>query len=265
MHDDAFRQLLNHFHLSWNGYRKVRKGVKKRIHRHMLALGCRTMAAYLEALEHDGAAKKECERHMSVSISRFFRDRHLWECLQYEVFPKFMEKYVGELRIWSAGCARGEEAYSVKILWDRMRGSKKVRPSLRLLASDLNEVYLAKARSGIFNATSLKEVSEEEKKKFFVAKAGQWVISEEMRKGIGWEQRDVLQDLPDTIFDLVFIRNNLLTYYEGTIRDPAFHSLVQKVRPGGFLVIGAHEKIPEGANDLLPYPSHPCLFQRAEP
>ena len=74
MHDDQFRIILNHFGLSRDGYRKVRKGVKKRINRHMQYCGCHTVNAYLMKLDQNRSLKGECERLLTVSISRFFRD-----------------------------------------------------------------------------------------------------------------------------------------------------------------------------------------------
>ena len=85
MDDHQFRRLLHHLGLSWTGYRKVRKGVKRRISHHMLRLDCPDMAGYLHVLERNTETKAECKRLMTVSISRFFRDRRLWDLLQEEI------------------------------------------------------------------------------------------------------------------------------------------------------------------------------------
>jgi len=87
MDNQQFCQLLRHLGLSWTGYRKVRKGVKKRIARHMQDLGCRNVSAYLVELDRRNDARLDCERLMTVSISRFFRDRKLWETLQKNILP----------------------------------------------------------------------------------------------------------------------------------------------------------------------------------
>ena len=87
MDDHQFRRLLHHLGLSWTGYRKVRKGVKKRVSRHMLALNCSNMAGYLHEIDKSKEALDECERLMTVSISRFFRDKKLWDLLSDEMLP----------------------------------------------------------------------------------------------------------------------------------------------------------------------------------
>ena len=88
MDDVQFRKLLHHLGLSWTGYRKVRKGVKKRISRHMRLLNCSDLAGYLHELGSSKGARYECERLMTVSISRFFRDKKLWVLLLDKVLPE---------------------------------------------------------------------------------------------------------------------------------------------------------------------------------
>ena len=117
MDDDQFRQLLDSFDFSWSGYRKVRKGVKKRVSRHMQDLKCQNMDTYLDLLNQKTELRQECERRMTVSISRFFRDRQLWHNLADDLLPHLIEREKNTLRVWSAGCARGEEVYSFKIVW----------------------------------------------------------------------------------------------------------------------------------------------------
>ena len=85
MDDAQFRKLLEFLRYSRAGYRRVRKGVKKRIHRHMQQLGCRDITAYLNLLENQTDYRYECELLMTVSISRFFRDRRLWQMLESQI------------------------------------------------------------------------------------------------------------------------------------------------------------------------------------
>ena len=119
MHDRQFYQLLNRFELSPAGYRKVRKGVKKRLSRHMRDLGCKKVADYLDKISQDQQTKRQVELLMSVPISRFFRDRKLWEVLKAEILPDIITTCDDTVRVWSAGCACGEEVYSLKIVWSR--------------------------------------------------------------------------------------------------------------------------------------------------
>ena len=112
-----FALILDRFALSGEGYRKVRRGVQKRIVRHMQALGCPSMRAYLERLDADGEAETGARRLLDVSISRFFRDGEVWQVLGEEILPSLAAAHPAGLRIWSAGCALGQEVYSIRILW----------------------------------------------------------------------------------------------------------------------------------------------------
>lgn len=264
MDDKQFRQLLDRFDLSWDGYRKVRKGVKKRISRHMHRMGCRTMEAYLAALERDPEARADFERFMTVSISRFFRDRTLWRILQDEILPAIIHGETKRVKIWSAGCACGEEAYSLRILWDLLDPSCRKWVGLQILATDANPVYLSKAQAGSYGRSSLREVPEPWKTRYF--KAGRrgrtHVIAEDLKTGILWRCHDLSSDLPDTGFHVVLLRNSVLTYFRDERKVPIVERILHGLVNGGFLVIGEGERIPPAVKGLKPYGGHPCIFRK---
>lgn len=111
MEDPEFRMLLGHLGLSWPGFRKVRKGVKKRVRRHMVKLNCSDVEEYLLELDRSIEVRRQCERLMTVSISRFFRDKGMWAVLGEEILRGLMNTHLEKISIWSAGCASGEEVY----------------------------------------------------------------------------------------------------------------------------------------------------------
>lgn len=172
MDDHQFRQLLQRFGLSWKGYRKVRKGVKKRIRRHMRELGCQTVEAYLDELDKCEEVSQQCERLMTVSISRFFRDRRLWQVLQEEALPSLIEKEKEKINVWCAGCACGEEVYSFKIVWETLKATWRRFPELEIMATDINPIYLDRAQGGIYPSSSLREVQKEVRLKYFQMQGG---------------------------------------------------------------------------------------------
>jgi chemotaxis protein methyltransferase CheR len=267
MDDQQFRQLLGRFGFSWDGYRKVRRGVKKRISRHMQQMGCRTVQGYFLELDQNKDAKQDFERLMTVSISRFFRDRGLWQTIEDKVLPAIIKKNSDTVKIWSAGCACGEEVYSLKILWQTVSGRFQGQPELQIWATDMNPVYLNKARAGIYPPSSLKEVPEALRALYFRSglKRKSYRVAEPLKKGIMWQNHNLLFDSPGNKFRLVFLRNSLLTYYEDKVKALAFQKVVDALAEGGFLIIGAHEKIPPGVGRLLPFGRHPCIFQKKEP
>jgi chemotaxis protein methyltransferase CheR len=253
MDDAAFRQLLDYLNLSWKGYRKVRKGVKKRIRRHMRALDCRTLPDYLAVLDRDQAVREACDHHMTVSISRFFRDRSLWTALEERLLPELFNHFPRKIRVWSAGCACGEEVYSFAIVWELLKKHREHFPVLELLATDTNENSLARARVGRYPYSSLKEVSEEVRSDFFKSQKGdkQFEIQPLLAQDVLFQSRDLLSDPPPMRFHLILLRNNLLTYYQDDIKIPAFKRIVGGLNKHGLLVIGSHEKAPPGTVDLV--------------
>lgn len=264
MNDEQFRQLLNHFGLSWDGYRRVRKGVKKRIGRHMQHLGCRTLEQYISVLDRNQDTRRDCELLMTVSVSRFFRDRDLWGALEKEILPSIIKEHTANVKIWSAGCACGEEVYSLKMLWTVIEQKMGRLPELQIWATDMNPAYLNKARAGAYSGSSLKEVPGALQDIYFRLgrKGKKWAIVEQMKRGITWETHNLLSDPCARQFQLVFLRNNLLTYYENESKAPAFQKVIDSLASGGFLVIGTHEKIPADVAGLVRFPGHPCIFQK---
>jgi len=251
--DHQFKQLLEFFNRPWKGYRKVRKGVKKRIGRHMQSVDCRQMDAYLHLLKTSAVARRACERLLTVSISRFYRDRQVWQLLSTNILPDLAGQTSASLRIWSAGCARGEEVYSLKIAWEEMMLPSTRVPRFTIVASDVNVEYLAQARTGIYNRGSLKELPAEFKERYFEKRRGGrgWSVRPELKTGIEWICQDLLNSPPpEKKYDLILLRNNLLTYYRTPDMNTGFQNVMAALTPAGFLIIGAHERLPDNATQL---------------
>jgi chemotaxis methyl-accepting protein methylase len=267
MDDQNFQRLLKRFDLSWEGYRKVRKGVKKRVNRHMNQLGCRGLVDYFKIIDTDERIKQDCRRLLTVSISRFFRDRELWKLLESEILPAILKKPEKKIRIWSTGCACGEEVYSLKILLEVIKNRLDYSPEFEILATDLNPIYLQKAEEGIYSLSSLKDCPEEWLSLYFnpIGKDNGYKIIPILKRGIEFLEHDLLTSPPSGPFHLIFLRNNLLTYYQDSLRIPALKAIIGELAPEGFLIIGSHEAIPQIDSDLLPLRGGKYIFQKQKP
>ena len=264
MRESDFAALLDHFALSPEGYRKVRKGVQKRIVRHMQELKCPSMKAYLERLDTDGAAEGEARRLMDVSISRFFRDGPLWRILEEEILPSLIANHPGGLRVWSAGCALGQEAYSFRILWALFAEKTGAMPPLDLQATDVNPAYLERASEGIYPAGALARTPAEARVRFFrPAGKASFRVADELREGIRWQVHDLTADAtPERGFHILFLRNNLLTYYRDEIVKAVLPAIADCLVPGGYLVIGRKEQLPDSLKGFHPLRSVSCLYRK---
>jgi len=221
------------------------------------------MEEYLQALKETPLLRLECDRLMTVSISRFFRDRALWKTLGNDVLPAVVARGTPLVKAWSAGCACGEEVYSLKIVWDMLSGHVHALPRVDILATDLNPLYLEKAKAGVYSKSSLKEVPESLRPLFFIGH-GKGVpytaIKPALKRNIRWVAKDLLSGVPDERFHLIFMRNNLLTYYDAALIAETFRKVLDCLERHGYLVIGAHEKIPSITHRLRPLKKLPCIF-----
>jgi chemotaxis protein methyltransferase CheR len=264
MDDNSFRQLLDRLGLSWPGYARVRKGVKKRITRHMQEMGCQTMEDYLHALNNpDILNKVECL--MSVSISHFFRDRYLWRVLGEEILPDIISRYNENIYVWSAGCALGQEVYSFAIQWDIMKSRFARLPQLHLRATDRNPNYLERAKAGVYSGNSLKGLPDDLRTNYFrtsLDKANYLVI-DYLKDNIVWEIHDLMRQTPPAgKFQIIFLRNSVLTYYPEENRTPVFLKVVDSLDESGFLFIGKREKLPYPIQTLSSFKDCSYIFQK---
>jgi len=273
MDDTLFRRLLTHHTRSWAGYRKVRKGVKKRLARHMSELGCRDLTSYLRRIDVDAVAAGECERRLTVAISRFFRDRQLWHDLGETLLPARIRDRHDTFRVWSAGCAAGEEAYSFRIVWTMLGEVHGCMPELEVVASDLNPENIERARVGCYESSSLRELPASVRDRFFEACGGghrrpasgsecrRFVATDSLKTGITWRVGDLLAEVPATNFDIIFLRNSLLTYYDEPLLTRSLRTVLTALRSSGLLIIGAHETIPATVDALVPVSGCPGVFE----
>jgi chemotaxis protein methyltransferase CheR len=264
MDDEQFRQLLNHFGYSWRGYRKVRKGVKRRISRHMQQLNCRSLEEYLKRLDSDGELRRQFMSAMSVSVSRFFRDRALWKILEDRIVPEIVKENREKVRILSIGCACGEEAYSFRIVWDIVRVRLGCMTELEISATDINPDYLRRAQEGNYSKGSLKEVPKELRDIYFTHSRMDdlYRIAPSIQEGISWEVHNVLTEPLEGYFQIILSRNGILTYYNEELKRSAYRKVVDSLSHNGYLIIGTHEKLPVEQEDLLPFGGTTYIFKR---
>lgn len=242
----------------------MRKGVKKRIHRYMKSIECSNMTAFLAELDKNDEIRHQCELLMTVSISRFFRDRGFWQGFKENILPEFMDVDREKIKFWSAGCACGEEVYSFKIIWTLLSSCYLHFPDLKVLATDINPIYLDRARSGIYPPSSLKEVTKEIQSKYFKQKGDKklFEVKASLKKGIIWKNHHLLSDPPGSDFDIIFLRNNVLTYYEDRLKKKAFSNVLESLAPFGILVLGSHETIPFETADFTGVMPYPYVFRK---
>jgi chemotaxis protein methyltransferase CheR len=252
--------------LHWPGFRKVRGIVCKRVERRRRVLGLASLDAYREYLGVHADEWEALRALCSIPISRFCRDRSVFAPLEHAVLPTLAAAAGARpdrtLTCWSAGCASGEEPYSVSMLWGLQLARHYPGVALRVLATDVDDELLGRAATGCYSWSSLKEVPEAWREQAFERRGDVYCVRESLRAAVTFARQDIRQSVPDGCFDLVLCRNLVLTYFEPELQRAVMRRVVEILRPGGALVVGVHEALPQGIDDLVPWSGARAAFRR---
>ncbi len=255
--------------LRWTGFRKVRRQVCKRLKRRMNDLGLADLAAYRARLEADPAEWRVLDEFCHITISRFFRDKRVFEVLCRHVLPEIAARAKQEgrdARIWSAGCASGEEPYTLKILWDLEVAKSCPGVGLSLIATDVDTAMLARARDACFEATSLHELPVPFIGQAFDQVGSLFCVKPQYREGIDFLLQDLRSEVPALLFDLILCRYVAFTYFAPPLQEQVLACILAQLLPNGYLVIGTHERLPGDKAPLTPMAGAPQIFlKRTEP
>jgi chemotaxis protein methyltransferase CheR len=249
--------------LRFRGFRNVRGTVHKRLRRRLGQLGIADLGAYRALLEADPSEWDVLGVMCRIPISRFHRDRAVFERIAREILPERARaaRAAGRrsVRVWSAGCASGEEPYTIAILWHLDVAPREPGVDLELLATDVDETMIARAERGVYDAGSLRELPEHLRAAAFVPDDGAWRVRTELRRGVAFRREDMRRVMPDGPFDLVLCRNVAFTYFDEPGRHAIAREVIRRLREGGALVVGSHEEVPE---ELLALRLRaPCVYE----
>jgi len=248
--------------LRWAGFRRVRRQVSRRLRRRVDALGLDGLDAYRGYLDAHPEEWPVLDALTHVTISRFYRDREVFAALEREVLPALVAaaRAAGRdrLRCWSAGCASGEEPYTLALLWNAARWPAL---DLEVLATDVEDAVLERARDAAYGASSLKELPLEWRERGFSRRGERYVLAPEHRRLVTVASHDLRDPPPAGAFDLVLCCNVAFTYLAAPQQREVLEQLAAAVRQGGALVIGLHEQLPPTA-EFEPWPGARAAFRR---
>lgn len=224
--------------LRWEGFRKPRRQVCRRLRARIGELGLDGAAAYRAFLEVRPDEWHVLDRLCRVTVSRFYRDGGVWDALHAELEPR---------RVWSAGCASGEEAYTAALVW----------PDAEVLATDADAALLERGARGCYPESSLKELPAELR----ASGLDDGCVRPHVRSRVTFARHDVREEPPGSGFNLVLCRNLVFTYFDESFQLEIGTRLAAALAEGGTLVVGAHEALPDGLDDLEPW--LPSTYRRA--
>jgi len=228
--------------------------VLRRIAVRQRACGAADLRQYLRVVGRDAAERERLVKALTIHVSQFFRNPATFDAIRSRILPDILSakrKSGGSaVRFWSAGCACGEEAYSLAILLLEADQRARERFSYTVYGSDIDPGCLQMAERGAYRPASLAQVSPQWRARYFRSEGGQLWVVPELRRMVHFRLHDVLTPSPFQRIDLLLFRNVLIYMSEG-LQQRVVTGLHETLGPGGFLVLGKVESLPEGTRHLF--------------
>ncbi len=245
-HDDL-RDLIERIHersgIDFGSYKPAT--IVRRLRGRMNATARPTLAGYAAYLESDPEEYARLVNSLLIKVTEFFRDPPFFEYLLEHVLPELIaeaRRDRRELRIWSAGCSTGEEAYSLAIEVAEALGEKAAWPEIRIFATDIDRQAIAFARRGVYPPAALKSLPAGARDRYFVKTNGGYEVGKRLRALMVFGEHDLGERAPFPRIDLLLCRN-VLIYFTAPMQRVALETFAFSLRPGGRLALGPSETI----------------------
>jgi len=238
--------------------------IKRRLSRRMAATDSGDYLDYFYALEKNPEEYENLLRDLTIKVSHFFRNRQLFQTLYDDIFPDIINNKKSQndntLRIWGAGCAFGEEIYSITITL--VRYLKKKRKTIddydmSIFGTDIDEQALSKAKLGIYDKNAVRNVKKEILDDYFIMRGDQYQIINSIKNLVNFTRNDLTSEKhispPSGVianYDLILCRNTLI-YFSAALQQRAFLNFIRSLNPRGYLVLGRSESIPNDFKDYF--------------
>jgi two-component system CheB/CheR fusion protein len=238
-----------------------RSTILRRIQRRMALRGLEHVEDYQKLLREDPAEVHNLYQDFLIRVTQFFRNPEAFEALKEKVFPRLIAGRSPDtpIRIWVAGCATGEEVYSLAICLQEFMASQPTSFPAKILATDLNEATLDKARTGLYVDNIEIDVSPERLRRFFVRSDGHYQISKSIRDQCVFSRHNMTADPPFSRLDLVSCRN-VLIYMDAALQKRVLPILHYALAPEGFLFLGSSESVSSFTDLFEPVDSRHRIF-----
>jgi two-component system CheB/CheR fusion protein len=218
--------------------------IKRRILRRLALRGLDHIGDYLHHLQNEPGEVQQLYQDFLIRVTQFFRDPDAFEALKEKVFPALVRGRAASqpIRIWVAGCSTGEEVYSLAIVLLEYLSTLPEASSIKILATDLNESALEKARAGVYLDNIEIDVSPDRLRRFFIRQDGHYQISKAVRELCVFSRHNMVNDPPFSRLDLVSCRN-VLIYMDAALQKRVLPILHYALNPDGYLFLGSSESL----------------------
>jgi chemotaxis protein methyltransferase CheR len=230
------------------GFRKVRAQVCKRLSRRLKALELSGIDAYRTYLAEHREEWDHLDSLCRISISRFYRDRSIFEYVETHALPELADQ-IETLRehrfgVWCIGCAAGEEVYTLRLLWESARHHFP-EIDFSILGTDVDAHQIERARIACYPESAVRELPGRFRQTAFAWKDHELCLFAQFRNCVEFRIQDIRREVPNEMFYLIFCRNVAFTYFGEEDQVLVTKAIQRSLLPGGLLVLGKHEQLPE--------------------
>jgi chemotaxis protein methyltransferase CheR len=230
------KNLQEKVNVNFSGYRD--EYLKRRINIRLRATNTNTFGRYLQYLAKNPDEYNVLLNEITVNYTTFMRDSDVYHYLEYQVLPKLFQK--SPVRIWSAGCASGEEPYSLAILTHKILGEKLASHNVTIYASDIDKDALSKAAKGEYQEKQVQGVNGLLVDNYFNKENGVYKIKNHIKQLVHFEEFDLMKPAVHTNLDLILCRN-VMIYFSREGQQRVHMNFYNALRDGGYFVSGKAE------------------------
>jgi two-component system CheB/CheR fusion protein len=265
MSDAGFEALLEFLKrargFDFTGYKRA--SLERRFRRRMDAVGCESFSDYLDFLEVHPDEFEQLFNTLLINVTSFFRDTEAWEVMRETVVPELLERRDDDeqIRVWSAGCASGQEAYSIAMILADLLGQEQYRERVKIYGTDIDEDALSYARSAIYTAKELEGVPAELRQKYFTRADKRFAFRTDLRRTVIFGRNNLLQDAPISRLDLLLCRNTLM-YFTAETQARILRHFQFALGSGGTLMLGKSEMMLSHRDAFKPVDLKQRIFRR---
>ena len=244
--DPEFENLLIYLRQSrgfdFTGYK--RSTLMRRLYKRMQSLSIESFGDYLDYLEVDSEEFDHLFNAILINITAFFRDSSAWEYLAEQILPNLIKNKESsdQIRIWSAGCASGEEAYTLAMLMAEILGVEEFRQRVKIYATDIDEDALNQARQAMYSEKAVQAVPDELRQKYFEIVGNYYIFRPDLRRSVIFGRHNLLQDAPISRLDLLVSRNTMM-YFNSETQGRILARFHFALNDTGYLFFGKAEML----------------------
>lgn len=226
-----------------NSYKE--RQMKRRIDSLITKHGITSYISYVEILQNEKVFYDEFINYITINVSEFYRNPEQWKVLDEEILPYIFQCFGKQLKIWSAACSTGDEPYSLVMLLSKYLPLSKIK----ILATDIDRLVIEKAKIGMYNQKSLKDLPTEHIKKYFTQVNDKaFKISDDIKACVEFKHHDLLRDPYPDDCDLIVCRN-VLIYFTDEAKSRIYNGFNNSLKKDGILFVGSTEQMLQ-ANQL---------------